>query len=383
MNTSQKRISVFAILATVFSLIGCLQHIAQYRIDSYDFVYVTFGISGLGILHILLTLLPCILLLLCCFEKIGSDHRRTAFWIGFGTIALRIVLALIKGNIVNSLMLLVWLVCFTMAAWLINKKAVELMRVNFTPVGRGFAAMGGIALLYRYIRIITNGFALAGSRAQIITMIWASGEFLGSLALCISVMLFAPKGNAAQDGTAAAQDGSYFTGCDENASNKSNIGGRTNMAQPIYVLEGFRGSLRVFEDRVEISKAGGFLIGGKSSKMLPMANINSVSLNPATVTARGFIEFTVPGGKDSKTVTEALTNENAVVLKMGQNEEAAQIKGYIEEQILKRANAQGGTTVVQQAASPAEELKKFKELLDMGIITQEEFDAKKRQLLGL
>jgi len=38
---------------------------------------------------------------------------------------------------------------------------------------------------------------------------------------------------------------------------------------------------------------------------------------------------------------------------------------------------------VQAALSPAEELKKFKELLDMGIISQEEFDAKKRQLLGL
>lgn len=33
--------------------------------------------------------------------------------------------------------------------------------------------------------------------------------------------------------------------------------------------------------------------------------------------------------------------------------------------------------------SAAEELKKFKELLDMGAITQEEYDAKKKQLLGL
>lgn len=33
--------------------------------------------------------------------------------------------------------------------------------------------------------------------------------------------------------------------------------------------------------------------------------------------------------------------------------------------------------------SNTEELKKYKELLDMGIITQEEFDAKKKQLLGL
>ena len=36
-----------------------------------------------------------------------------------------------------------------------------------------------------------------------------------------------------------------------------------------------------------------------------------------------------------------------------------------------------------QQASAADELKKFNELLEMGIITQEEFDAKKQQLLGL
>ena len=35
------------------------------------------------------------------------------------------------------------------------------------------------------------------------------------------------------------------------------------------------------------------------------------------------------------------------------------------------------------APSAADEIKKYKELLDEGIITQEEFDAKKKQLLGL
>lgn len=34
-------------------------------------------------------------------------------------------------------------------------------------------------------------------------------------------------------------------------------------------------------------------------------------------------------------------------------------------------------------ASPADELKKYKELLDEDVITQEEFDVKKKQLLGL
>jgi len=37
----------------------------------------------------------------------------------------------------------------------------------------------------------------------------------------------------------------------------------------------------------------------------------------------------------------------------------------------------------QPAFSEADELKKFKELLDTGVITQEEFDAKKKQLLKL
>ena len=36
-----------------------------------------------------------------------------------------------------------------------------------------------------------------------------------------------------------------------------------------------------------------------------------------------------------------------------------------------------------QQVSSADELKKYKELLDQGIITQEEYDAKKKQLLGL
>ncbi len=40
-------------------------------------------------------------------------------------------------------------------------------------------------------------------------------------------------------------------------------------------------------------------------------------------------------------------------------------------------------TKIAVPQSNADELKKYKELLDSGIITQEEFDAKKKQLLGL
>lgn len=40
------------------------------------------------------------------------------------------------------------------------------------------------------------------------------------------------------------------------------------------------------------------------------------------------------------------------------------------------------TTIVQNS-DEADKLKKYKDLLDSGVITQEEFDAKKKQLLGL
>ena len=48
----------------------------------------------------------------------------------------------------------------------------------------------------------------------------------------------------------------------------------------------------------------------------------------------------------------------------------------------KKASAPAAAVVVN-STSAADELRKFKDLLDCGIITQEEFDAKKKQLLGL
>lgn len=46
-------------------------------------------------------------------------------------------------------------------------------------------------------------------------------------------------------------------------------------------------------------------------------------------------------------------------------------------------NKEGKSMVSQSAQNNVDELKKYKELLDSGIITQDEFDTKKRQLLGL
>lgn len=57
----------------------------------------------------------------------------------------------------------------------------------------------------------------------------------------------------------------------------------------------------------------------------------------------------------------------------------------VSDLLIERQNKPTATTTIKQEVpkSEADELKKYKELLDSGIITQEEFDAKKKQLLGL
>lgn len=62
----------------------------------------------------------------------------------------------------------------------------------------------------------------------------------------------------------------------------------------------------------------------------------------------------------------------------------ADVYKSISNLLKKRQKKEIQTTIKQEIPqSNADELKKYKELLDSGVITQEEFDAKKKQLLGL
>lgn len=156
------------------------------------------------------------------------------------------------------------------------------------------------------------------------------------------------------------------------------------MADYKFYLKGVNGQLTVYEDRVIIERGGalGFLTQGLSgAKTIPMDSIMSVQFKEGNMWTNGFIQFGIMGGKEARGgVFNATQDENTVMIKAATNDEACVIKNYIEGIILNRSKNKG--TVVQQA-SPAEELKKFKELLDMGVISQAEFDAKKKQILGL
>jgi len=88
--------------------------------------------------------------------------------------------------------------------------------------------------------------------------------------------------------------------------------------------------------------------------------------------------------------TENYSNQNfrpaddpySVTFSADKKNEAEKIKLKIDELISKHRQSNNNSNVVNQI-SVADELEKFSNLLKKGIITQEEFDLKKKQLLGL
>jgi hypothetical protein len=54
----------------------------------------------------------------------------------------------------------------------------------------------------------------------------------------------------------------------------------------------------------------------------------------------------------------------------------------LQDTLASRTNQSGNTIIQNQATDPLDQIKKLKDLLDAGIITQDEFQEKKTELMG-
>lgn len=88
------------------------------------------------------------------------------------------------------------------------------------------------------------------------------------------------------------------------------------------------------------------------------------------------------GGLDPATAFTAYGSATAVPFRNGKNKEMAALKDFIQSKIEETHKAQQTTQVTAQTDT-ADEIAKYKKLADNGTITQEEFEAKKKQLLNL
>lgn len=153
---------------------------------------------------------------------------------------------------------------------------------------------------------------------------------------------------------------------------------------------GYTGTLEVYDNKVRIVYANGAMgmmsRGGArlSPKEILIKNITAIQLRKSGLLGSGFIQFTIPGDISKARgsfVTggqiDAQKDENAVCFRNSAEKDFLKAKEYIMKRMEEISNP------VPQIVSPADEIAKLADLRSKGILTDAEFEAKKKQLLGL
>lgn len=119
-------------------------------------------------------------------------------------------------------------------------------------------------------------------------------------------------------------------------------------------------------------------MGLKGDKTISFRNISAIQLKKPGLT-NGYIQFTILGGRESRAgIFAATKDENTIMFSRKYYTDMLNLKKFIEYQ---QKSIFDNTNSVQ--TSPADEVLKLKELLDQNIITSEEFELKKKELLKL
>jgi hypothetical protein len=160
----------------------------------------------------------------------------------------------------------------------------------------------------------------------------------------------------------------------------------------IMKVVGRSGTVEVYENKITLVYDNGITHtmarGRWAPKDIFIKNIAAIQIKPAGL-AVGYIQFTIPGGIErrggglAKGAADAIKDENSITFADKKQEaEFVKLKGYLEKRIIELS---APVALVQQThqISAADELAKFAELRNKGILTDAEFEAKKKQLLGL
>ncbi len=164
--------------------------------------------------------------------------------------------------------------------------------------------------------------------------------------------------------------------------------GKGQFMGPILMrVEGVNANLLLLEDRVRIQRREErtFLNQGfRREREILLSQIASIRFRKATTLGNGFIQFVLSGGRGVAD-SDVARDENTILFRSARQAEFERIKAAIEM----RKSAAGAVLPhyqpQPQSRTPSyiEELEQLASLRDKGIITEDEFAAKKRQILGI
>lgn len=165
------------------------------------------------------------------------------------------------------------------------------------------------------------------------------------------------------------------------------------MNEVLMKIEGQNGSATAYEDRIVISRNGfkSFIAQGMAGdRTYFYKDITSVDFRKPTLLANGYLKILTGGIQDDNskkvnlmgTTKAAFNDPNTLALRAFKKETANTYEDFYKL-IMDKINNSKNNNSNNFNSSVADEIKKFKELLDMGAITEEEFETKKKELLNI
>jgi len=137
--------------------------------------------------------------------------------------------------------------------------------------------------------------------------------------------------------------------------------------------------LELLNDMVRIKRrsALGFLSrGSKIEKDILISKIVSIRFKKAGILADGYIQFIFEEKGPRDPESDIADDENVVIFRSGQQKDFEAMREAIEQKMT-------GTRQGTKEGSNFDELERLAALLDRKIITEDEFNKKKKQILGL
>lgn len=122
--------------------------------------------------------------------------------------------------------------------------------------------------------------------------------------------------------------------------------------------------------------------GFNGEKSYRISELSGVQIKKPGLLTSGYFQFLTPAANETSGLWDATTqDENSFTFGPNELPMVLEIQNYIEEH--QSIPAPTKPPAPAPTVSAADELKKYKELLDMDAITQEEYEIKKKQLLNL
>ncbi|WP_273729143.1 SHOCT domain-containing protein [Leuconostoc mesenteroides] len=167
------------------------------------------------------------------------------------------------------------------------------------------------------------------------------------------------------------------------------------MGKAFIVVKGRNGIVSAFEDRIEISRKNvvGFLTQGiKADRIIHYRDMTSIETKRPSFVTNGYMQFIINPELSVKqkvsivsgTTVESMKDPNAVIFTAMQKKTLKEFD-ELKEYVLSRLDFYNSQqqNVISHSVNGFDDLTKLKSLLDDGVITQEDFDAKKKQILGI